>query len=551
MKEKIYLITTPLKETFKKENKNIFLHPWIEENKIKFFDYPNNNQMINNNNYCLNLYEKILPEISTILNKIHKSDFNLEFWKFFLGPWLKIFISILNDRWKRIENFNNNNFYSNTYAISYKSDDLAENSHESFMQAVKTDYWNSIIYNKILKFTNACDIEEVPYKKNNSQLKNSKCDIKNLIKKRQNYLFINTYLSPIEEISINLKLKQFPILRKKFIELPQFNYIAEIRNEPVKQIENYEFEKFLFLNIFKYMPRVFLEGFFEIDKVIDSEKFPKNPKGIFCGIIPENSHVLKYLAMQKIRKTKIITVQMGGDSSYYDFHRSQKQEISNTFLSWCKTRTNKNIRNLGYIKKKFVCKNPEKIVMFLYNSPKYIYKPDVIGYRMYNGYIERIINFIGKLHLEIQNKLLIRIIGHDNWSQKKKILKYYPHIKFSDENTKINEIYKNTKFIISTYLGTTIFEALVSNIPACLLIDENEMAAIDNKQKLYFDILKNINILHSNLNECSDHINNLLDGNNLKIWWNSNETKKNLSKFKNEMCFNNPKLIENIISVVR
>ncbi len=189
--------------------------------------------------------------------------------------------------------------------------------------------------------------------------------------------------------------------------------------------------------------------------------------------------------------------------------------------------------------------------MFLYNSPKYIYKPDVIGYRMYNGYIERIINFIGKLHLEIQNKLLIRIIGHDNWSQKKKILKYYPHIKFSDENTKINEIYKNTKFIISTYLGTTIFEALVSNIPACLLIDENEMAAIDNKQKLYFDILKNINILHSNLNECSDHINNLLDGNNLKIWWNSNETKKNLSKFKNEMCFNNPKLIENIISVVR
>jgi len=49
---------------------------------------------------------------------------------------------------------------------------------------------------------------------------------------------------------------------------------------------------------------------------------------------------------------------------------------------------------------------------------------------MYNGYLERIINFIGKLHLQVQKGQLIRIIGLDCWYLKNKILKYYPNVKF-------------------------------------------------------------------------------------------------------------------------
>ena len=52
MNEKIYLITTPLEETHKKEYKNIYLHPWIDKNKIKFNDYPNRYNVIDDFNYC-------------------------------------------------------------------------------------------------------------------------------------------------------------------------------------------------------------------------------------------------------------------------------------------------------------------------------------------------------------------------------------------------------------------------------------------------------------------------------------------------------------------
>ena len=74
MNEKIYLITTSLEETYKKKYKNIYLHPWIEENKIKFNDYPDRYNVIDDFNYCSDLYEKILPEVSKILNEIHKKN---------------------------------------------------------------------------------------------------------------------------------------------------------------------------------------------------------------------------------------------------------------------------------------------------------------------------------------------------------------------------------------------------------------------------------------------------------------------------------------------
>jgi putative transferase (TIGR04331 family) len=551
MDEKIYLITTSLEETYKKKYKNIYLHPWIEENKIKFNDYPNRYNVIDDFNYCSDLYEKILPEVSKILNEIHKKKFDLEFWIIFIGPWLKQFIWITNDRWKRLINFKNKNFFSNTLVVKYKDEDIAMNDYHDFTCEIQKDYLNSIVYNKILKFTNLCDIEEVPYEKKIIKDK-TKLNITHLFKKKQKYLFLNTYLDRRDEIYINLKLKQFPIFRKRFNTLPIFHYKKELRNKKIDLEKNSEFEKFLCLNIFKFMPRVFLEGFFDLDDEINVERLPDKPKCIIIGNIPSHSHIVKYLALQKIKKTKIICMQTGGDSNYWEFTRSKNKELSNIFLIWSKYRDTKSIKSIGFIKKRFVSKNPKKIVLFLNNNPKYVFKPGILAYQMYNGYIERIINFIGKLHPQVQNDLLVRIIDFDSWwSLKKKILKYYPNIKFCDENTKIGEIYKNSKLVISTHIGTTMIEALTSNIPACVLIDDYQFDVIKNKQKKYYKLLQNINILHTDLSECSEHINDLLLKDNLNNWWNTSEIKNNVSEFKENICFHNPNLSKDIIEIIQ
>ena len=75
------------------------------------------------------------------------------------------------------------------------------------------------------------------------------------------------------------------------------------------------FENFLNENIFLFLPRVFLEGFNEINKTILRENLPKNPKKILCGIIPNISHIMKYIAHQKINNNKILTLQQVGKCS--------------------------------------------------------------------------------------------------------------------------------------------------------------------------------------------------------------------------------------------
>ena len=194
MNEKIYLITTPLEETYKKDYKNIYLHPWIDKNKIKFSDYPNRYNVIDDFNYCSKLYEKILPKVCKILNEIHKKNYNLEFWNIFIGDWLNRFIFIINDRWKRLFNFKNQNLFTNSLVIKYKNEDIALNDFDDFCYEIEKDYWNSIVYGKIIKFNNLCDIIEVPYDKKIIKDKN-KFNVSNLIKKKTKILIFKYLLN--------------------------------------------------------------------------------------------------------------------------------------------------------------------------------------------------------------------------------------------------------------------------------------------------------------------------------------------------------------------
>jgi putative transferase (TIGR04331 family) len=53
--------------------------------------------------YINNVYNNYLIEITNFLNKIHKVNYSLDYWKVIIGPWLKRFIFIVYDRLQNIE----------------------------------------------------------------------------------------------------------------------------------------------------------------------------------------------------------------------------------------------------------------------------------------------------------------------------------------------------------------------------------------------------------------------------------------------------------------
>ena len=77
--------------------------------------------------------------------------------------------------------------------------------------------------------------------------------------------------------------------------------------------------------------------------------YQKNQKVLLLEVSLDS--LLKYLAIQKIKKTKIICLQHGGGSNYYDYTRSLKKELSNKFLTWPEIKIQKTLKVLVLQKK--------------------------------------------------------------------------------------------------------------------------------------------------------------------------------------------------------
>ena len=64
--------------------------------------------------YLLKIYESLLGTLSLRLNKIHKLNYPIKYWRIIIGPWLFEFISIIFHNWKTLEYINSNYFIKYT-----------------------------------------------------------------------------------------------------------------------------------------------------------------------------------------------------------------------------------------------------------------------------------------------------------------------------------------------------------------------------------------------------------------------------------------------------
>ena len=53
--------------------------------------------------YLTEVYERILPPLAASLNAIHSTNYNLNYWRVIIGPWLRYFIDVLFDRYECVK----------------------------------------------------------------------------------------------------------------------------------------------------------------------------------------------------------------------------------------------------------------------------------------------------------------------------------------------------------------------------------------------------------------------------------------------------------------
>ena len=536
-----------IKLASKKEMENldyqIVPYHWDDRKKL-YIDYK----------YLDNIYENILVTLSKKLNTLHDVNYELDYWRILLGPWLSYFIQILFDRWSML------NFAINEYEISGFSSIKKTNSEipaNDFLQAEKNyinDEWNEMIYGQLIQFIedNKINVENILVNddKNQSTItKENKSSFKSnflvsLIKKitgwfpnDHEHFFISTYLFLLTDLRLQLRLKQIPRIWEK-LSIPNFDFNIEMRNWSLNLSENSNiFEKIVNNMIPLHIPRVYLEGYGELMKCIDDLPWPKHPKSIFTSNNHVSDDIFKaWAAKKKQEGVPLFIGQHGGHFGMtpFSFHEKHEITIADKWLSWgwsdAKRKQVKPVGNLIGMNHKLKHNPKGKALMVEMNLPRYsyqLYAAPIAGQVL--SYLDDQCAFIDALPEKLKKELILRLFHndydrglHEYWSFNA------PNVTIDSGVNPISSLIKNSRLYISTYNATSYLESLAWNIPTIIFWNSDHWE-LNNETKPFFNKLKKVGIFHSSPESAAKQMISIWD--NIPAWWSDQDLQKTRQEF--------------------
>lgn len=513
---------------------------WKKENLSKNFSSINN------------IYNNYLIEITDFLNKIHKVNYSVDYWKIIIGPWLKRFIFIVYDRLHNIKLIKKKYSISYVKINNYLEKDFLFNDYNDFDYKHHTDEWNNIIYDQIIKSLKYFRVKKFNAIENNKKLiKKNSLLLKlffavnkffNLFVKKNNSFFINTYLPKAKLLLLHLKLRQIPFFPEEYIKL-KFKKNIQFRLKKNKKKKD-TFELVLDSIIFKHFPKIYLEGYKKTIKFIDTLPWPTIPRFIYSSNSFFNDDVFKiYLAEQKRRyNTKIITGQHGGGffSSKYYFNQDLQFDISDFVLTWGfkKKFSNKfvpmfNFLNANkYKKKKYM--NNNNLLFIDYELPRF---SAGLGIGMFQdkNYLELLEDrfvFLKKINYSVLNSTIVKLYPTDYGRCTKE--RFYDRgikCKFSSRDDNFVKLLNSSKICVTNLNATTYLQSLNLNHPTVIFFNKN-IDLMNEEFSLSLKALKKVGIFFNTPEEAASHIN--LIWNSIDSWWSSKKVQSAVNFFCNK-----------------
>ena len=575
------LVTTNLYS--KNNKKNFFLGSWClnyetekktDPKKILEYHWDNKKKLIKDYEYLNRLHKKLLNNIFIKLNYHLKTKYKDIFWKIYLGPWLMYYIQILYDRWETINNFVNkygNNFV--TAKFNYNENDFVNLTLKEFIYSSYSDEYNHIIFNKIILYI--LEDENIFYEhklkikpKKPKNISNSfKFILNNFLLKtispittKQNILIFDTYMSKLDELNLNLKLKQLPNLFLPEIKL----FTKKINNydkDTRKKIFNFKFEKknfenFLLENLFFFLPTQFFENFFLIKKQCKKFYFPKKPKIIFTSHGLSNYTLSTFYVAEKVNGgSKLIHGQHGGvyGSDLFTSHEEHERSISDIYLTWGwkeddKTRPLGILKPIKKIKRDIIYDNSKNsnLLYVLRSRSRYsvnLLHSDIRSSQMISYYDDNI-KLISILDKKIKKNLILRLHSRKyGWHEKQRFMSKLNEINIDEGYQNIFDLINKSKLAVFTYNATGYLETLAANVPTIIYFNLKQNPVRPNSM-IFFEKLKNAKIFFDDISSASTHINKIWK--NINNWWTDELTQKAREQFCQNFAKHND---DNIIAI--
>jgi len=561
-----FLITTADQRTWKAKSPILFLGSWCKiyserevwgnlDYETVEYHWDDRNQALKDHKYLNSLYEDILVSLTKSLNQIHQVNHNIEYWRILVGPWLYYFIQTIFDRWQMIVKVSNNYQVRETILLDIKDEIMIPNDFVNFEEKYTGDLWNHWIYGKILKELTLCEIKKVRLQK--EVLKNNKSilsihrtkeiSIKILkalfeffqrISKFNKVFIFQSLFTPLQLAKLEIKLGQFPM---KFQE-KKINSFSTNKDLRKSLVFNYKpqgkFEKFLLKMISLQIPKIYLEGYMDLSKNVDSVNWPKQPKVIISSSIIASDFFKCWVADKKEKGSKLIIAQHGGLYGIGKWQSNETHErlTSDLFLSW--GWTGKGVKALAASKisasKTQLKTNPNGGLLLTQAClPRY-------SYWMYSvpiaGQLEHYLNdqivFAQTLSEKLRRKLIVKLYPKDyGWSQKERWINQLPLTNIAESNSSYIDLVKQSRINICTYNATTFLESLGSNIPTIIfwnpLFWEVRDSALEDLDKL-----REVGMLFNSPEAAAKKVEDIWD--TVELWWENKEIQDARKDFCNK-----------------
>lgn len=581
---KNFLICSPIKKSWPNDKKNNLF--FVSESSILSFkgshdEYAaysiNESRWLNKKifskdfSFLIKIYEKYLILISKELNKYHKTNYSLRFWRILIGPWLSTFIHIYFDRWQNVKSTVKKNKIDKCIFLNFDLDLFVPYDHKNFIYFSQNDLWNQFLYQKIVKVflkKNKIKHKNISNQKITKELKDSilnkfykkddKANFKSKIMQSFNYanrknykIFLySTYLGFKNEFKLALKMKQMPIFLIQENKSIKKKTDAKIRLKLSNiGLKKNSFEKNLLEVMGIIFPKIFLENFLDLDIFSKTANIPQNPKIIFTSNSLWYNTKISYHVANLIdkKKSKLVQGQHGGAMGLVKHHWPEMHEIkiSDYFLSWgWNKRENKKIKKF-FILKKLEEYNDKRKSLLVPLKPRKRYFHSLessSGTESYRLYIRNVNLFLIRLNKQIINKTILRL-PFKNLDVKD--IDFY-----SDLNSKynfyskdsFNEACEKSKLIIHASNSTPLLETLSANIPTILILDKHQHPVRSDCKK-YFELLNENNIIFYKSDLAASFVNKIWNS-NIESWWNSTKTQKAVKLFTENFARKNYDIVK-------
>lgn len=506
------------------------------------------------------IYRRMLPDLAFELNRMHGVAHSIRYWEIILGHWLKRYISLLDDRFNRIEKAINS--YEIACISVKKIDDYVVATEDSmaFQWASNDDSWNLVVFIEILNFLGVKKFDfvsgELPGK-NFQMAPKQEVEIKKkgvrrilvglhrvvhaLFSRHDDALIINSRLSVWDHIKLQLTFQQVPFFYKS-ADLKNHNIDTEFRRSlKIDSANSSKMEEFARLNASKFLPICFLEGYQEALKLVKALNWPSDPRFIFTSNNFDTDEIFKFYTAEKVEKgSQYFVGQHGGNygtevgSRYYN-----EIKTSDFFLTWGWENFHEKCFPAFIFSVPKIPHNNIKNNLLLIQMP-ILHRIGIDmpgpGYDEHEGYQNQLFEFVKHLNSIPRSSLTVRLhpehLLHE-WDEVTRWKNFDKDVVLEMEGGAIEMSLSKSKLVAISYDSTILLYCLALNIPVVCFWEEG-LEHISLEALPYYQLLKSVGIFHETPKSASLLINDVWQ--DPDTWWSSEKVQLARTKFCNNFA---------------